>query len=129
MSQKLPANDFKWAEDISEFNESFIKSYNEENDKGYFLEVDFQYPNNLHNLPNDLLFLHERIKIEKFERLAANLHDKKEDVTHITNLKQALNHRLVLEKVHRIIKFNQNAWLKPNISMNTELREKAKTDS
>ena len=129
MSQKLPANDFKWAEDISEFNESFIKSYNEENDKGYFLEVDFQYPNNLHNLSNDLLFLHERIKIEKFERLAANLHDKKEYVTHITNLKQALNHRLVLEKVHRIIKFNQNAWLKPNIGMNTELREKAKTDS
>ena len=77
MSQKLPANDFKWAADISEFNESFIKSYNEENDKGYFLEVDFQYPNNLHNLPNDLLFLHERIKIEKVERLAANLHDKK----------------------------------------------------
>ena len=129
MSQKLPANDFKWAEDISEFNESFIKSYNEENDKGYFLEVDFQYPNNLHNLPNDLLFLHERIKIEKVERLAANLHDKKEYVTHITNLKQALNHGLVLEKVHRIIKFNQNTWLKPNIGMNTELREKAKTDS
>ena len=129
MSQKLPANDFKWAEDISEFNESFIKSYNEENDKGYFLEVDFQYPNNLHNLPNDLLFLHERIKIEKVERLAANLHDKKEYVTHITNLKQALNHGLVLEKVHRIIKFNQNTWLKPNIGMNTELREKANTDS
>ena len=129
MSQKLPANDFKWAEDISEFNESFIKSYNEENDKGYFLEVDFQYPNNLHNLPNDLLFLHERIKIEKVERLAANLHDKKEYVTHITNLKQALNHGLVLEKVHRIIKVNQNAWLKPNIGLNTELREKAKTDS
>ena len=129
MSQKLPANDFKWAEDISEFNESFIKRYNEENDKGYFLEVDFQYPNNLHNLPNDLLFLHERIKIEKFERLAANLHDKKEYVTHIANLKQALNHGLVLEKVQRIITFNQNAWLKPNIGMNTELREKAKTDS
>ena len=129
MSQKLPANDFKWAEDISEFNDTFIKSYNEENDKGYFLEVDFQYPNNLHNLPNDLLFLHERIKIEKVERLAANLHDKKEYVTHITNLKQALNHGLVLEKVHRIIKFNQNTWLKPNIGMNTELREKAKTDS
>ena len=129
MSQKLPANDFKWAEDISEFNESFIKRYNEENDKGYFLEVDFQYPNNLHNLPNDLLFLHERIKIEKVERLAANLHDKKEYVTHIANLKQALNHGLVLEKLHRIIKFNQNAWLKPNIGMNTELKEKAKTDS
>ena len=45
---------------------------------------------------------------------------------HIRNLKQALNHRLVLKKVHRVIKFNQNAWLKPYIVMNTDLRKKAK---
>ena len=42
--------------------------------------------------------------------------------------KQALNHRLVLEKVHRVIKFNQNVWLKPDIDMKTDLRKKAKTD-
>ena len=47
-------------------------------------------------------------------------------VIHIRNLKQALNHGLVLQKVHRVINFNQNAWLKPYIDMNTDLRKKAK---
>ena len=65
---------------------------------------------------------------EKVESLVANLHDKTEYVTHIRNLKQALNHELVLRKVHRVTKFNQNAWLKPYINMNTDLREKAKYD-
>ena len=66
------------------------------------------------------------MKIEKVEKLVANLHDKTEYVIHIRNLKQALNHRLILKKVHRVIKFNQNAWLKPCIDMNTGLRKKAK---
>ena len=48
---------------------------NEESDKGYFLEVDVQYPEKLHDLHNDLLFLPERLKIEKVEKLVANLHD------------------------------------------------------
>ena len=56
MSQKLPVNDFKWVEDISEFNEDLIKSYNGKSGEGYFLAVDFQYPENLHNLHNDLPF-------------------------------------------------------------------------
>ena len=46
---------------------------------------------------------------------------KTEYVLHIRNLKQALKNRLVLKKVHRVIKFNQNAWLKPYIGMNTKL--------
>ena len=49
MSQKLSANDFKWVEDISELDNIFLKGYNEESDKGYFLEVDIQYLENLHN--------------------------------------------------------------------------------
>ena len=61
------------------------------------------------------------MKIEKFGKLAANLHDKTEYLIHIKNLKQALNHGLVLEKVHKVIKFNQNAWLKPYIDMNPDL--------
>ena len=68
------------------------------------------------------------MKIEKSEKLVANLHDKTEYVIHIRNLKQALNHRLVLKNVHRVMKFNQNAWLKPYIDMNTDLRKKAKND-
>ena len=59
------------------------------------------------------LFLPETMKIEKFEKLVANLHEKTEYITHIRNLKQALNHELVLKKFHRNNKFNQHAWLKP----------------
>ena len=54
------------------------------------------------------------------------MRDKEEYVEHTRNLKQALNHGLVLKKVHIIIKFNQKAWLKPCIDMNTDLRKKAK---
>ena len=128
MLKKLPVDNFECIEDTFQFNEDFIKSFNEENDEGYFLEVDFHYPEKLHELHNDLSFLPERMKIEEVEKLANNLHDKTEYVIHIRNLKQALNHGLVLKKVHRVIKFNQNAWLKPYIDMNTKLRQKAKTN-
>ena len=76
MSQKFPVNDSKWVEDIFKFNKDFIKSYNDESDDGCFLEVDVQYSKNLHNFHNDLSFLPERMKIEKVEKLVANLHDK-----------------------------------------------------
>ena len=62
-----------------------------------------------HELHNDLPFLPERMKIKKVEMLLANLHDKIEYVIHIRNLKLTLNHGLVLKKVHKVIKFNQNA--------------------
>ena len=128
MSQKLPVNNFEWIKDTSQFNENFIKNYNEESDEEYFLEVDVQYLEKLDDLHDDLPFLLERMKIEKVEKLVANLHDKTEYVIHIGNLKQGLKHGLVLKKVHRVIKFNQNTWLKPYIDMNTDLRKKAKND-
>ena len=86
------------------------------------------YLEKLHELHNDLLFLPERMKTEKVEKLVSNLHDKTEYVIHTRNLKQALNHGLVQKKVHKVIKFNQNAWLKPYIVMNTDLRKKVKND-
>ena len=86
------------------------------------------YLEKLHELHNDLLFLPERMKTEKVEKLVANLHDKTEYVIHTRNLKQALNHGLVQKIVHKVIKFNQNAWLKPYIVMNTDLRKKMKND-
>ena len=102
----MRSNDKKVAcKEISKFYESFIKIYNEKSDKGYFLEVVVQYSKYLHSLRNNLLFLSERMKIEKkVEKLVANLSDKAEYVIHIRNLKQALNHELVLKKLHRIIK-------------------------
>ena len=123
MAQKLPVNNFEWIEDTSQFNEDFIQNYNEESDEGYFLDVDVQYPQNLHELHNDLPFLPERMKIEKVEKLVTSLHDKSENVIHIRNLQQALNRGLVLIKINRVIKFNQKVWPKPDIDMNTKLRK------
>ena len=68
------------------------------------------------------------LKINKCKKLVCNLYDKKKYVVHINSLKQALNHGLKLKKIHRIIELNQEAWLKPYIDMNTELRKLARND-
>ena len=141
MSKKLPVNGFKWfdtsetsalarSNNINEINEDFIKNYDENNDKGYILEVDvkYQYPKRLHELHSDLPFLSERMEINKCKKLVCNLLNKKKYVAHINALKQALNHGLKLKKIHRVIEFSQEAWLKPYIDMNTELRKLAKSD-
>ena len=96
MSQKLPVNNFEWIKDTSQFNEDFIKNYNEKVIKD--IEVDVQYFEKLHELHSYLPFLPERVKIEKVEKLVANLHNKTEYVIHIRNLRQALNHGLVFKK-------------------------------
>ena len=83
------------------------KHLNGNSDIGYFLEVDVQYAEELHELHNDLPFLAIIMKIEKFEKRIADLQNKKEYAIHIINLKQALNHRLVLKNLHRVIRFNQ----------------------
>ena len=128
MYQKLPVNNFKWVKNTSRINEEFIKNYNENIKKGYILEVDVKYPQKLHDLHSDLPFLPKRMKIDKCKKLICNLHNKKKYVVHIKSLKQALNHGSKLKKLHRIIEFNQKAWLKPYIDMNTELRKLAKND-
>ena len=96
--------------------------------KDIFLKLMFSILNNLHNLYNDLPFFPERMKIEKVEKLVAILYDQTEFVIHIRNLKQALNHGLVLKKVHRVITFNQKSGLKPYIDMKANLGKIAKND-
>ena len=127
MSEKLLVNGFEWVEKsrLSRFNEIFIKNYNENSDKGYFLEVDIDYPKELFNLHKNLPFLPERNKVEK---LICGIEDKEKYVMHIKVLKQALNHGLVFKKVHIVIQFNQKDWLKPYIDINTELRKETKND-
>ena len=66
------------------------------------------------------------MKTEKVEKLVASLQDKTEYVINIRSLKEALNRGLVLKEVYRVVKFAQNAWLKPYIDMNTDLRKKEK---
>ena len=108
---------------IQKFNEDFIKSYNEDSNKGRILEVDVEYPENLYNLRNDLPLLPE-----KMEEHVCNLNDKNNYVAHMRALKQALNHGLILKKVYRRVEFNQEAWLKPYIDMNRKLRMEAKNN-
>ena len=109
-------------------NDEFLKNYDENNDKVYILEVDVRYPKKLHDLRSDLPFLSTRMKIDKCKKLVCNLRNKKKYFVHIKSLKQALNHGLKLKNVHRIIEFNQEAWLKPYIDMNTDLKKLAKND-
>ena len=131
MSQKLPVNGFEWIEedDLLKFNKKFIKNYDENSDKGYILEVGVEYPKNLHKLHSDLQFLPERMKINKFSKLIYTVQDKENYIVHIIALKKkALNHELILKKVHRVIQCNQKAWLKSHIDMNTTLIKEAKND-
>ena len=128
MSKKLPVSNFIWVDDLSRFTESFIKNCDENSDVGYFLEVDIEYPKQLWGLQKDLPFLAERKKLGNVEKLVTSIEDKENYVIHISALKQALNRGLILKKVHRVIQFNQEAWLKPYIDMNTKLRTEAKND-
>ena len=109
MSQKLPINRFKWVNDLLRFNERFIKNYNENSGIRYFLEIDVEYPKKLFSSHKDLPFLPERKKLEKVEKLVCGIEDKEEYVIHIRAQKQALNHGLILKRVHRVIQFNQEA--------------------
>ena len=124
MNKKLPVDEFKWVGDLSMFTEDFIKNYDEEADASYLLFVDIEYPKTLHMLHSDLPFLPEKIKINKCHKLVCNVTDKENYSIHIVALKQALNHGLKLIRVS----FRQEAWLKPYIDLNTELRENAKNE-
>ena len=77
MSQKLLVNGFEWVEKLSKFDERFIKNYDENSYKGYFLEVDVEYPKNLFSLHNDLPFLPERKKSENVISLFATFMTRK----------------------------------------------------
>ena len=110
MSQKLPANDFKWVKKLSKFDKRFIKNYDENSNKGYevVLEVDLEHAKKLLsratlkgvalNLHMDLPFLPERNKTKKCNKLVCNMYDKENYVVHIRALKQALNHGLIFKK-------------------------------
>ena len=104
MSQKLPVEGFKWIKKLSKFDERFIKNDDENNGKGYILEVDVKYPKDLFNLHSDLPFLPERKKIKKCKKLVSNIHNKENYVVHIRALKQALNHGLILKKYTKYTK-------------------------
>ena len=112
---------------LSKFDDHFMKDYDKNSSKGYFLEEDVEYPKELFKIHSDLPFLDEINKIKKCNKLVCSILDKK-NVVHIRALKQALNHGLILKKLQRVIQFNQEEWLKPYIDMNTKLRTETEND-
>ena len=90
---KIKNRYFERIKDTSQFNEDFIKNYNEESHEGYFLEFDVLYPEKLHDLHNDLSFFPERMKIEKVEKFVANSHDKTEyEKRELVTIERKRNH-------------------------------------
>ena len=126
MCKKLPVDGLKWVDDLLIFTDDFINNYDEEDDIGYLFVVDVEYPKNLHKLHSDLPLLPERMKINKCAKLVCNVQDKENYPVHVLALKQVLNHGLRLTKVHSVIEFRQEEWLKPYIDMNTELSKNGK---
>ena len=149
MSKKLPFDNFNWY--FSRMDEKKVLSYSDDDDKGYILEVDLEYPKELHDLHRDYPLAPEIMSVsenmlspvqkeihkkyygkdasdEKTNKLILNVMDKKKYVLHISALKFYLEHGLKLKKVHRVISFNQADFLKPYIDFNTEKRKNAKTE-
>ena len=128
MSQPLPTGEFRWINCDGWDPEKLINMLSKEKKYGYLLEVDVKYPRELHNLHNDIPFMCDKININGVEKLIPNLYDKKKYIIHIRALKQAIDHGLIFEKIHRCIRFRQSAWMKEYIDFNTRLRTAAKND-
>ena len=132
MSQYLPTGNFKWMSD-KEIKKIDLGKYKADGKKGLILEVDLEYPQELHDLHNDYLVCPEKVKVsndmlsgsckkiaEKYNisiglvsKLIPMLKDKKEYVLHYRNLQLYLDLGLKIKKVHRVLEFNQSPWLNP----------------
>ena len=142
MSQSLPTKDFKWIN-----SEDFIlENYKNNTKKGAILEVDLEYPEELHDLHNDYPLAPEKILITdnmlskyckdlkekenissgRVHKLVPNLKNKEKYVLHYKNLQLYLSLGMKLKKVHRVLEFTQKPWMKPYIDFNTKKRTNAK---
>ena len=128
MSQSLPTGEFRWKKSDAWDPVRLVNMISAEKNYGYLLEVDVKYPMELHDLHNDIPFMCSKMKINGVGKLIPNLCDKKKYVIHIRALKQALDHGLILEKIHKCIRFRQSPWMKEYIDFNTRLRTAAKND-
>ncbi|XP_044748775.1 uncharacterized protein LOC123309638 [Coccinella septempunctata] len=132
MSQYLPYDGFEWVDSNID-----VAQIADDAPEGYILEVDLEYPKELHDIHKDLPFCpqHNNSKTrtpcnasELNAKLMATLDPKVKYVIHYRNLKQALRNGLILTKIHRVLKFKQSAWLKSYVDLNTNLRKNAKNE-
>ncbi|VVC35229.1 Hypothetical protein CINCED_3A000872 [Cinara cedri] len=93
--------------------------------KGYIFEIDLKYPEDLHDLHSDYPLAPENIfDIKELSKLTTTLYDKKKYILHYIKLRLYLSLSLKLEKIYRVIEFEQKDWLRPYIEFNTNLRTK-----
>ncbi|GFX44453.1 uncharacterized protein TNCV_1394741 [Trichonephila clavipes] len=128
MSKYLPLKDFVWSD--NDLTEQGILNLSDESDVGYILEVDLEYPSDLHDKHSDFPLAPENKPPPncKEPRLLTTLEPKTKYVLHYSNLKLYLKLVLVLKKIHRVLKFFQSPWLKNYIDYNTKLRTKSVND-
>ena len=145
MSQYLPTGNFKWLSQ-KQIRKTNLGKYTENSDKGLILEVDLEYPQELHNLHNDFPLGPEKIKVNKnmlsdyckkisdkfnissglVHKLIPTLNNKEKYILHYRNLQLYLSLGLKLKKIHRVLQFDQSPWLKQYIDFNTQKRTQAK---
>ena len=145
MSEYLPYEKFEWLENIDKFD---VMSINEKSDIGYILEVDLEYPKELHELHNDYPLAPEKlavssdmlseycqkiadeydIKVGDVKKIIPDLSNKTKYVLYYRNLQMYLSLGIKLTKIHRVLKFKQSDWMKKYIDFNTEKRKNATTD-
>lgn len=138
MSQRLPIGGYRWVPETTinqnfntsdhQANKTAILNLPDESDKGYIFEVDLYYPPELHEKHNDFPFCPEKRSIPgitKNKKLFLTFYEKEKYIVHYSMLKLALEHGLILKKVHRVLEFRQCAWLEPYIALNTKHRAKA----
>ena len=145
MSEYLSYEEFKWLKNIGKFD---VMSIDEKSDTEYFLEVDLEYPDKLHELHNDYPLAPEKfavpsdmlskyckniadrykIKAGDVKKLIPNLGNKTNYVLHYRNLQLYLSLGMKLTKIHRVLKFEQSDWMKEYIDFNTEKRKNAAND-
>ena len=143
MSQYLPTGGFRW---MTEKQISELNKYKENSEKGVILEVDLEYPKELHNLHNDYPLAAESVRVNKnmlsdyckkiatkynrstgqVHKLIPTLSNKEKYVLHYRNLQLYLDLGLKLKKIHRVLEFDQSPWLKQYIDFNTQKRTQAK---
>ena len=143
MSQPLPTGGFQWVDDCDKLAET-ITEHPADSREGFILEVDLEYPGELHNVHNTYPLAPERMVVKKewmseyqhelldagvasseVEKLVPNLYNKNSYVLHYRNLQLYLSLGMKLTKVRRALRFQQSCWMEPYIRLNTELRKKA----
>ena len=148
MRQYFPINNFKWVKDFNKIKQKLMNIKNISS-TGYVLQVDLEYPQELHDIHDDYPLAPEKINIRKewlsdyclkianvhnittgtVKKLVPNLMNKNNYMIHYRNLQQCLELGMKFKKIHRILKFKQSDWMKSYIDFNIQKRKESDNES